>query len=118
VTTFPWAFLSRVLPPQATDIVSSRRFRVRGPSMEPTLPDGVLVLVSRAAYLRMTPSRGDLVLLRLPGEGGEYVKRVVGLPGETVRVEQGHVFIAGFALVEPYRLYINRMPSNETGPGI
>ncbi|MBI4236245.1 MAG: signal peptidase I [Chloroflexi bacterium] len=85
----------------AADLLSSRRVRVRGSSMEPTLQDGDLVLVSRAAYVRQAPQRGEIVLVRWPADGPEYLKRIVGLPGEEVRVERGRVLIDGVPLVEP-----------------
>ena len=76
--------------------------RVVGTSMEPTLRDGELVLVTKFDYLRAKPARGDVVLCRLPGRAGEYVKRVIGLPGETVRIASGQVYIDGAPLEEPY----------------
>jgi len=76
--------------------------RGEGPSMSPTLEDGDLVLVNRLGYRRSSPRRGDIVALRLAGPGVVYVKRIVGLPGERIRIEEGTVFINDVAIDEPY----------------
>jgi signal peptidase I len=81
------------------------QYLVEGPSMAPTLLHGQRLLVARRAYRRYTPRRRDIVVLREPTpQALESVKRVVGLPGETVRVERGRVSINGVALDEPYLL--------------
>lgn len=79
-------------------------FFVSGPSMEPNLPDRSAVLVNRFVYRVSEPRRGDLVVVRYPGdpEQTSYVKRVIGLPGETVMIAGGHVLIDGRALTESY----------------
>jgi signal peptidase I len=107
-------FLWRHLPPRLADLLSSRRFRVQGRSMEPSLRDRDLVLASRAAYLRRAPVRGEVVLVRLP-TGDEYVKRVVGLPGEHVRVEGGCPAINGVPLDEPYRASLGALAAVRDG---
>lgn len=79
-------------------------FFVSGPSMEPNLLDKSAVLVNRFIYRVSEPRRGDLVVVRYPGdpEQTSYVKRVIGLPGETVTLAGGHVLIDGRALTESY----------------
>jgi signal peptidase I len=76
--------------------------RGQGPSMLPTMTDGQLVFVNRLAYWRRPPDRGDIVALSLAGRRVVYVKRVIGLPGERLRIDEGSVFIDGNVLVEPY----------------
>lgn len=72
--------------------------------MGPTLSSGEYVLVSRLAYRLRPPARGDIVLLRDPWIlKGDYVKRIVGLPGEYVTLDEGNVSIGGRRLPEPYR---------------
>ncbi len=73
----------------------------RGVSMEPTLRDGDLLL---ALAPRRHLARGDVVILRPPrGSGAERgVKRVVGLPGERIDLEDGMLFVDGVRLPEPY----------------
>ncbi len=72
-------------------------------SMHPTLPEGGYHLVNRYIYHFVHPERGDIVVVR----GSEYgpeeiVKRVIGLPSETVAIRSGHVYINGRRLAEPY----------------
>ncbi len=86
--------------------------RVTGISMMPTYSDGGFNLINRLAFAGRAPQRGDVVGLvgprlnanhsffRTPGI--MYLKRVVGLPGETVAFQHGRLLINGAALPEPY----------------
>ena len=76
--------------------------RVAGTSMEPTLRDGEIVWATKFDYLSRAPERGDVVLCTFPGREGSYIKRVVGLPGETVRIAAGLTYVNGQPLPEPY----------------
>jgi signal peptidase I len=76
--------------------------RVEGISMEPTYKDRSWNFVNRFAYLRHEPQRGDVVSIRLAGLHRMYLKRIIGLPGETVAFENGRVLINGEVLDEPY----------------
>ncbi len=78
--------------------------RGEGPSMSPAIEDGDLVFVNRLGYWRSSPRRGDIVAVRLAGPRVVYVKRVVALPGERVRIDQGTVFVNDVPLEEPYVL--------------
>lgn len=72
-------------------------------SMLPTLVEGNYVLVNKYVYHLRRPRRGDIVVIRprvLNSE--EYVKRVIGLPGETLFIRSGGVYINGRRLAEPY----------------
>jgi len=81
----------------------SARVRVDGFSMNPTLQNGEYVLVSKLSYKLGTPQRGDIIVFRFPLDPSqELIKRVVGLPGETVSVRQNQVLINGIPLEEPY----------------
>ncbi len=81
------------------------RVRVLGYSMVPTFQGGEYVLVWRLAYLSRLPERGDIVVFRdINGGTQEYIKRVIGLPGEEVLIQNGQVFINGEPLEEPYIL--------------
>lgn len=79
--------------------------RVTGISMLPTYANGSLNLVNRLAYLRHEPQRGDVVSIRLTGPHVLFMKRIIGLPGETVAFIDGRVFIDGQVLPEPYEKY-------------
>jgi signal peptidase I len=79
--------------------------RVTGISMLPTYKDHSLNLVNRLAYLWHEPRRGDVVSVRLTGLHVMYLKRIIGLPGETVAFANGRVLINGSILAEPYEKY-------------
>jgi len=81
----------------------SARVRVDGFSMIPTLQNGEYILVNKLAYKIGQPHRGDIIVFRLPGdETQDLIKRVIGLPGDTVKVSDGVVTINGEKLQEPY----------------
>ena len=77
--------------------------RVTGTSMEPTYRDGQVKLVNRLAYRNHAPKRGDIVVFPLgPGPDILIIKRVVALPGEMIRIVNGHIQVNGERLDEPY----------------
>ncbi len=78
---------------------------VAGDSMKETLITGDVALMTRFDYIADTPGRGDVVQLEVPGRDGLYLKRVIGLPGETVEIIGGVVHINGQALDEPYAVF-------------
>jgi signal peptidase I len=76
---------------------------VLGSSMEPGMEDGQRLIINKAVYHFREPARGDVIILHPPIEPKkEYVKRVIGLPGDTVEVRSGMVYINGLPLSEPY----------------
>jgi signal peptidase I len=77
-------------------------FWVPTPSMAATLIPGDHVLVDRLAYSVNGPRRGDVIVFHPPGKQDVYIKRVVGLPGDRISLRNGHVFINGKRLREPY----------------
>ena len=81
-----------------------QNYRVDGHSMLPTLQDQQYILVNRAAYLFHPPERGDVIVFAYPLDPTQdYVKRVIGIPGDRVQVEQdGTVMVDGVTLREPY----------------
>jgi signal peptidase I len=120
--------------------VTIQNFRVEGPSMDPRLANNDRVLVAKAAYLELdaqrvtrflpgisadegetwhpfgAPSRGDVVVFRWPRDPSQnFVKRIIGIPGDTVQIFRGTVIINGVPLDEPYIQH----ESNETlGPRV
>ena len=76
--------------------------RVTGISMLPTYKDHSINFVNRLAYRHHEPQRGDVVSIRFAGNHIMYMKRIIGLPGETVGFEKGRVIINGSVLDEPY----------------
>jgi signal peptidase I len=88
----------------------SARVRVQGFSMVPSLQDGEFVLVNRLAYRFGQPQRGDIIVFHHPSDQNQedLVKRVIGLPGDEVKVEGGAVYVNGIKLKETY---INAEPA-------
>jgi len=84
------------------DAISSR-VRVENVSMQPTLFEGEFVLVSKMSYWVGKPEIGDIVVFHAPTEPGEdFIKRVIGTPGDIITVEDGKVFVNDYRLDEPY----------------
>jgi signal peptidase I len=81
---------------------TTARVIVDGPSMEPTVYSGQLLLVSRVHYALGTPQRGDIVVFHSTNGTQELIKRVIGLPGETMEFRDGWVYINGRLEDEPY----------------
>ncbi|HEY68835.1 MAG: signal peptidase I [Chloroflexi bacterium] len=79
--------------------------QVLGQSMEPNLHTSQRVVVEKVTYRFVHgPRRGDIVVINLPGQTEMLIKRVVGLPGETVEVRRGEVYIDGKRLDEPWKI--------------
>jgi signal peptidase I len=102
-----------------------QNFRVEGASMDPTLHSGQYLLINKVLYARTDgtlldrffdtdpssevnflfggPNRGDIIVFRSPGQSDkDFIKRVIALPGETVKIVDGRVFVNGSPLEEPY----------------
>jgi len=78
---------------------------VLGSSMEPNFETGQRLIASKVIYKFEDIERGDVVILRPPTNTDvDYIKRVVGLPGETVEIKNRLVYINGVPLTEPYIL--------------
>ncbi len=81
----------------------SARVRVENISMQPTLHSGEFVLVNKLAYKLGQPQIGDIIVFHYPRDPTEdYIKRVIGLPGDKVQVQGDHVYVNGQPLDEPY----------------
>ena len=77
--------------------------RVEGQSMEPNLHSEQRLVVEKLSYRFHGPQRFDIVVLKVPSQGEELlIKRVIGLPGETVEIREGNVYINGTLLDEPF----------------
>jgi len=82
---------------------ATSRVRVYNISMQPTLHEGNLLVVNKLAYKIGEPKRGDIIVFHYQGTVTEdYIKRVIGLPGDTVDVRGGIVRVNGQAITEPY----------------
>ncbi len=81
----------------------SARVRVEFNSMYPNFHNGDYIIVNRLAYRWAEPQRGDVVVFPYPNDPDEdYIKRVIGLPGERIAIYAGKVYINGQALEEIY----------------
>ncbi len=77
--------------------------QVKGNSMYPTFHDGEYLMTDKITYRRRTPMRGDVVVFKAPiNEDFDFIKRVIGEPGDRVRVQGGKVYINGELLQEDY----------------
>ncbi len=115
-------------------------YAVEGSSMNPGLRDGERLFVSRAIYLHLdttrlwnllpgierggsnvvfpfhAPARGDVIVFDAPAPSDEpYIKRVVGLPGETISIRGGQVIVDGVPLAEPYLASLGDVPTDCAG---
>jgi signal peptidase I len=78
-------------------------YRVVGQSMVPTLENDQFLVVNKLGYRLHTPQRGDIIVFRDPrNPDRKLIKRVIGLPGETLEIQEGQVFIDREQLEEPY----------------
>ncbi len=84
--------------------LTTARFRVHGSSMEPTLQEGEYLIVSKVVYQVHPPERGDIIVFRPPSGSEDYIKRIIGLPGDRVEIRDGTVLVNGVALEESYTL--------------
>jgi signal peptidase I len=77
--------------------------KIEGTSMTPLLSDHDAIVINRLVYHFDPVHRGDVVVFRYPLDATEsFIKRIVGLPGETVQIRQGSVYVNGKWLSEPY----------------
>jgi signal peptidase I len=80
--------------------------QVLGQSMEPNLHTAQRVVVEKVTYrLFHGPRRGDIVVIDLPDQSEMLIKRVLGLPGETIEVRNGQIYIEGQLLDEPWTVH-------------
>lgn len=76
---------------------------VSGDSMMPGLPPGQLVMVNKLAYVFGSPQRGDIIVFNYPLNPQEqFIKRIIGLPGDTIHIDPTQVTVDGQVLSEPY----------------
>lgn len=81
-----------------------RQVKNSGDSMRPAVLDGDIVLVNRMIYDASKPKRGDIIVFKPNGNENarSYIKRIIGLPGETVQIKDGEIYIDGEKLEEKY----------------
>src|SRR5215469_17993629 len=80
-----------------------QNYQIDGTSMTNTLQNGQFVLVNRVSYLFHAPDRGDVIVCHEPDDPGrDIIKRIIGLPGDTITLDGTDVWVNGVKLTEPY----------------
>jgi signal peptidase I len=95
-------------------------FRVYGTSMMPGIKDGEYIMVAKITYIFQPPQRGDIIVFNSPrNPGNDLIKRVIGIPGDTVEIKDSKVFINHNPITEPYVLEqpSYHYPSEQIPPG-
>ena len=100
LTSILIAFLITFLAP----LYLFQPYKVEMGSMLPTLHNNDRIMINKITYRFGQPQRGDIVVFNPPNKNADvhYIKRIVGLPGESIQVKDGKVFINQTELIEPY----------------
>ena len=93
-----WSFIVAFIIVGAVYIFLGRPFTVSGASMYPTLHNGDRMTLSKIGDI----NRFDVVVLKAPDENVEYIKRVIGMPGDTLELKQGVLYINGKKIEQPF----------------
>lgn len=81
-------------------------FLVRGQSMEPNFSSGDYLIIDQLSYRIREPQRGEVIVFKYPNIPSQrYIKRIIGLPGETIEIRDGQVFVSGTVLDETDYLF-------------
>jgi len=91
-------------------------FVVEGKSMEPTLHNAEYLIVDKIEYRLHAPQRGDVIVFKAPEAPDQnYIKRIIGLPGETVTIKDNRVYVNGTQVEEQY--IADSMPATASDDG-
>lgn len=83
--------------------VAVQNYRIEGSSMEPNFHNGEYLLVNKLAYRLGEYQRGDVIVFKYPGDiTKDYIKRVIGLPGDVVEIREGVLYVNEQMIDEPY----------------
>lgn len=83
--------------------VGIQNYRIEGASMEPNFHDGEYLIVNKLAYRLGEYERGDVIVFKYPNDPSkDYIKRVIGLPGDTVEIRGGELYVNNTLINEPY----------------
>jgi len=93
-----------------------RPHKIKGQSMHPNFPDGEYLLTEKVSYYKHDPERGDVIVFKPPISEDEFIKRIIGLPGETVMVLNGKLYVNDKELNEDY-IKVDTNPSSFLSEG-
>lgn len=83
--------------------IGIQNYRIEGASMEPNFHDGEYLIVNKLAYRLGEYERGDVIVFKYPNDPSkDYIKRVIGLPGDTVEIRGGELYVNNTLINEPY----------------
>ncbi len=84
--------------------IGIQNYRIEGASMEPNFHNGEYLIVNKLAYRLGEYERGDVIVFKYPNDPSkDYIKRVIGLPGDTVEIRGGELFVNDKQIEEPYK---------------
>jgi len=93
-------------------------FFVRGQSMEPNFEDGDYLIIDKLSFRIAQPKRGDIIVFKAPLDAKSfYIKRIIGMPGETVKVTDGQVSIVNNDHPEGWNLSEKYLDNHKNTPG-
>lgn len=107
ISQFLWEIFSTIIPAILIALVINVYIAEAaeieaGPSMQPNLYAGYRVMTEKLSYYLHEPQRGDIVVIERSEKEGNLIKRVMGLPGETIKIKDGHTYINGNLIDEPW----------------
>jgi signal peptidase I len=107
VRRIAWEFITAVVPAVAialfVNVYVAQAVTIEdGPSMQPNLYRGYRVMTEKVSYYLHSPRIGDVVVVDRPGSEVSLIKRVMAVAGETVEVRQGHAYVDGEPVEEPW----------------
>jgi signal peptidase I len=82
--------------------IAVQNFRVNGLSMEPSLQNNEFILVDKVTYHFSPPHRGDIIVFKYPYKNVDFIKRIIGLPGDRVSIHGSYVYVNGKRMSEGY----------------
>ncbi len=78
-------------------------YHIEGTSMQPGLQTNEYVFINKQAYLFHKPERGDVIVFHFPHDTTQdFIKRVIGIPGDTIKADLTHIWVNNVQLKEPY----------------
>jgi len=106
---FLWEMLTSLVPAVILALIINvniaQAVSIDGPSMQPNLFGGYRVMIEKVSYHFHSPQRGDVVVVQVWPDKTPLIKRVIAVAGETVEIRNGHTFINGQPLNEPWVTY-------------